>query len=87
MQDFPVALVLTSVPFLASMGLTPGPNNIMLASSGVNFGFRRTVPHLLGVTFGYPVMLLLVGVGLAQLFTNHPEIHVVLKARLRSPRS
>jgi threonine/homoserine/homoserine lactone efflux protein len=79
MQDFPVALVLTSVPFLASMGLTPGPNNILLASSGVNFGFRATVPHLLGVTVGYPIMLLLVGVGMAQLFTNHPEIHVVLK--------
>jgi threonine/homoserine/homoserine lactone efflux protein len=78
-QDFPTALILTSVPFLAAMGFTPGPNNILVAGSGVNFGFRATVPHMLGVTFGYPAMLLLVGVGLAQVFTAVPQVHVVLK--------
>lgn len=79
MQAFPTALILTSIPFLASMGFTPGPNNILVASSGVNFGFRATVPHILGVTFGYPVMLLLVGVGLAKVFVAIPEVHVILK--------
>jgi len=79
MQAFPTALILTSIPFLASMGFTPGPNNILVASSGVNFGFRATVPHILGVTFGYPVMLLLVGVGLAKIFVAIPEVHVILK--------
>jgi threonine/homoserine/homoserine lactone efflux protein len=78
-QAFPTALILTSIPFLASMGFTPGPNNILVASSGVNFGFRATVPHILGVTFGYPVMLLLVGVGLAKLFVAIPQVHVILK--------
>jgi threonine/homoserine/homoserine lactone efflux protein len=77
--EFPTALILTSVPFLASMGFTPGPNNVMVASSGVNFGFRATVPHILGISFGYPVMLLLVGVGLAKLFVAVPQVHVVLK--------
>jgi threonine/homoserine/homoserine lactone efflux protein len=78
-QAFPTALILTSIPFLASMGFTPGPNNILVASSGVNFGFRATVPHILGVTFGYPVMLLLVGVGLAKLFVAIPQVHMILK--------
>ena len=79
MQPFPATLILTSVPFMASMGFTPGPNNIMVATSGVNFGFRATVPHILGVTFGYPLMLLLVGLGLARVFTVLPATHEVLK--------
>jgi threonine/homoserine/homoserine lactone efflux protein len=78
-QSFPTALILTSVPFLASMGFTPGPNNILVASSGVNFGFRATIPHILGISFGYPVMLLLVGLGLARIFIAVPEVHLVLK--------
>jgi threonine/homoserine/homoserine lactone efflux protein len=79
MNAFPLALILTSLPFLASMGLTPGPNNILVATSGVNFGFRATLPHILGVTFGYPAMLLIVGLGLAKVFIAMPQIHVVLK--------
>ena len=47
---------------------TPGPNNAMLASSGANFGVRRTVPHLLGVAIGFPLMLLIVGLMLGGLF-------------------
>jgi threonine/homoserine/homoserine lactone efflux protein len=79
MNEFPLALILTSLPFLASMGFTPGPNNILVASSGVNFGFRATMPHILGVTVGYPVMLLIVGIGLAKVFIAMPQIHVILK--------
>jgi threonine/homoserine/homoserine lactone efflux protein len=79
MNEFPLALIITSFPFLASMGFTPGPNNILVASSGVNFGFRATIPHILGVTFGYPAMLLIVGLGLAKVFIAMPQIHVVLK--------
>jgi threonine/homoserine/homoserine lactone efflux protein len=77
-QAFPVALILASVPFMTSMGFTPGPNNIMVATSGVNFGFRATLPHILGVTFGYPFMLLLVGLGLAKIFTLLPATHAIL---------
>jgi threonine/homoserine/homoserine lactone efflux protein len=79
MDGFPLGLIITSLPFLASMGFTPGPNNILVASSGVNFGFRATIPHILGVTVGYPLMLLLVGVGLAKIFTDVPQVHTVLK--------
>ena len=45
MGEFPLGLIITSLPFLASMGFTPGPNNILVASSGVNFGFRATIPR------------------------------------------
>lgn len=79
MQSLPLTLVLTSVPFMISMGITPGPNNILVASSGVNFGFRATLPHILGITFGYPLMLLIVGIGLAKLFIAVPLFHVILK--------
>jgi len=78
-QPFPTALILTSIPFLASMGFTPGPNNILVASSGVNFGFKATIPHILGITVGYPLMLLLVGLGLVKIFVTLPEVHLVLK--------
>ena len=44
------------VDFAAAMAFTPGPNNIMVTASGVNFGFRRTLPHILGITFGFAVL-------------------------------
>ena len=59
-QTFTAAVI-----FALAMGLTPGPNNVMLAASGSRFGIRRTLPHLAGVTVGFPVMLFLVGLGLA----------------------
>lgn len=79
MQSFPLALILTSIPFMASMGITPGPNNILVASSGVNFGFRATIPHILGITIGYPLMLFIVGIGLAKIFIAVPLVHAILK--------
>jgi threonine/homoserine/homoserine lactone efflux protein len=66
-------------PFLVSMSFTPGPNNIMIASSGVNFGLRRTISHMLGITIGVALMLLLVGFGLAQAFVAVPFVHQILK--------
>jgi threonine/homoserine/homoserine lactone efflux protein len=78
-QPFSWTLIVASFPFLTSMGFTPGPNNILVASSGVNFGFRATVPHILGITFGFPVMLLIVGLGLAKVFTAVPMVHAVFK--------
>jgi threonine/homoserine/homoserine lactone efflux protein len=79
MQNFPLALIITSFPFLISMGFTPGPNNILVASSGVNFGFRATIPHILGITVGFPLMLLIVGLGLARIFIAVPLLHAALK--------
>ena len=60
--------------------ITPGPNNLMLMASGANFGFRRTIPHMLGVGLGFVLMVLLVGVGLVQVFDAYPLSHDVLKA-------
>jgi threonine/homoserine/homoserine lactone efflux protein len=79
MQSFPWAVILASFPFLLSMAFTPGPNNILVASSGVNFGFRATIPHILGITLGFPMMLLLVGLGLARVFIAVPAVHLVFK--------
>jgi threonine/homoserine/homoserine lactone efflux protein len=79
MQAFPWPVILASFPFLMSMAFTPGPNNILVASSGVNFGFRATIPHILGITLGFPMMLLLVGLGLAKVFIAVPAVHLVFK--------
>jgi threonine/homoserine/homoserine lactone efflux protein len=79
MQPFPWTLIIASFWFLTSMGFTPGPNNILVASSGVNFGFRATIPHILGITFGFPVMLLVVGLGLAKIFMAIPMVHLAFK--------
>ncbi|MCG6856958.1 MAG: LysE family translocator [Salaquimonas sp.] len=63
--------------FVASM--TPGPNNLMLLASGVNFGFRRTVPHMLGVATGFVTLLLAVGFGLGALLGAVPQLGIALK--------
>ena len=61
------------------MSITPGPNNVMLTASGATFGFRKTVPHILGVSAGFSVVLLAVCAGLDALFTRWPEIQTVLR--------
>ncbi|TJZ90232.1 LysE family translocator [Paracoccus gahaiensis] len=59
--------------------VTPGPNNLMLMASGANFGFRRTVPHMLGIAGGVSLMALLVGLGLMALFEAVPVLSGILK--------
>jgi threonine/homoserine/homoserine lactone efflux protein len=58
--------------FAFVMSITPGPNNLMLLASGANFGLRRSVPHLLGVAIGHSGMIVLLGLGLAQVFEAIP---------------
>lgn len=65
--------------FTLVASITPGPNNLMLMASGANFGFRRTVPHMLGITIGFIVMVALVGLGLMQVFDAYPVSYTVLK--------
>ncbi len=67
--------LLPLIAFTASSAMTPGPNNIMLMTSGVNFGFRRTLPHMLGVMFGFPVMVLVVGLGIGTTLLTQPLVH------------
>jgi threonine/homoserine/homoserine lactone efflux protein len=59
--------------------VTPGPNNLMLMASGANFGIWRTLPHLLGVVFGFVLMIILVGTGLMQLFEAYPLSYELLR--------
>ena len=59
--------------------ITPGPNNLMLMASGANFGFRRTLPHMLGVGLGFTGMVVLVGLGLLGLFQAYPLSYDILK--------
>lgn len=60
--------------------ITPGPNNAMLFASGVNFGIRRTLPHLLGVTLGFTFMQLSVGLGVGMIFEAVPGLYFTLRA-------
>lgn len=66
--------------FALSMCITPGPNNMMLTASGANFGFRRTIPHILGIELGLLLMIGLSGIGLGILFTTFPVLRHFLKA-------
>jgi threonine/homoserine/homoserine lactone efflux protein len=59
--------------------ITPGPNNMMLLASGLNFGVRRSLPHMLGISVGYVVLMLAVGFGLGEAFRAVPSAFVALK--------
>ncbi len=72
-------LLLPLILFSFSMCATPGPNNMMLTASGANFGFRRTIPHLLGIEFGMLFMLLACAFGLGVLFETFPLFQKLLK--------
>ena len=61
------------------MSITPGPNNVMLTASGANFGFRRTVPHLFGISMGCAVQLIAACAGLGALFHHWPVLQTVLQ--------
>jgi threonine/homoserine/homoserine lactone efflux protein len=74
-QDVLYALIL----FCFVSGVTPGPNNIMLMTSGVNFGFRRTLPHLIGVVLGFAAMVALIGLELDAIFARFPQLMPVMR--------
>ena len=73
------SLLIAFVIFATVMFITPGPNNIMLLSSGLTYGFRPTVPHILGITFGFAFMIGAVGVGLGTVFIAYPVLQTILK--------
>ena len=80
MEEFyTVAMIISIATFTLSTVLTPGPNNIMLLSSGLTFGYKRTIPHMLGIMIGFPFMVLLVGLGLGIVFERFPLIFSALK--------
>lgn len=75
----PIELFAAFVTFALVSSITPGPNNLMLLASGANFGLRRTVPHMLGISVGFTVMIVLVGAGLMGLFDAVPASYTMLK--------
>ena len=66
------------VTYTFVMSITPGPNNVMLTASGARFGFRRTLPHILGICCGFVVQLLAVCAGLSALFARWPGLQTAL---------
>jgi threonine/homoserine/homoserine lactone efflux protein len=75
----PPELFLALVGFAAVMAGTPGPNNVMVVASGLNFGFRRTLPHMLGIAIGFGAMNTLVGLGFGEIFRRFPVIYTAMK--------
>ncbi len=73
-------LLTALILFAFASSITPGPNNIMLMASGVNFGLARTVPHMLGVSLGHAAMTLILGLGLVQVFEIIPWLRTALTA-------
>ena len=70
---------LSIILFCLVTSITPGPNNIMLMASGLNHGVLKTVPHISGIIFGFPLMVATLGFGLGTIFLNYPVIHQIIK--------
>ncbi len=73
------SLLIAFILFAAVMFFTPGPNNIMVMSSGLTYGFRRTLPHITGVVIGFAFMVGAVGLGFGTIFIAFPVLQVILK--------
>lgn len=74
-MEFFIALFI----FSASATITPGPNNIMLMASGLNFGALKTLPHYLGICIGFPLMVVLIGLGFGFIFDRFPLVHTYIR--------
>src|SRR5262245_59671551 len=75
MRELLVPLVL----FAIAVTLTPGPNVVLVTASAANFGFRRTIPQMLGITLAFGLMTLMAGLGLASVVHAEPRLHALLK--------
>jgi threonine/homoserine/homoserine lactone efflux protein len=74
-----MTLYLAILLFAVSSSITPGPNNIMIMTSGLNYGVKESIPHLLGICFGFPAMVIIVGLGFSVVFEIYPIIHEGIK--------
>ena len=75
----PLETLIALFALAATAAFTPGPNNLMLAASGVNFGFRRTAPHMLGVAVGMPVMVFAVAMGIGAVIVANPGLREAMR--------
>ena len=74
-----IELLIALAGFAMATSITPGPNNLMLMASGANFGFQRTIPHMLGISLGHGFMIVMIGLGLIQVFEAFPVLHLIMK--------
>ena len=68
-----------TILFVSIVSMTPGPNNLLLAASGANFGFTKTLPHMCGVIVGFALMVLASGFGLGVILNEFPQVILPLK--------
>ena len=73
------SLLIALITFGAVMAFTPGPNNIMVLSSGLTYGFRSTLPHIAGIAIGVSFMVAATGLGLGAIFITWPILQTILK--------
>lgn len=74
-------LIIATLPFAYFMfvaSVTPGPNNLMLAASGMNYGFRKTIPHMVGVAVGFGVLMFICAYGVGRVYEAYPAFRVAL---------
>ncbi|WNO61178.1 LysE family translocator [Rheinheimera sp. MMS21-TC3] len=74
-----MAVFWAALLFAFSTTITPGPNNVMIMSSGMNYGIRASMQHLLGICLGFPLMVLLIGLGFGIVFEQFPNLHQIIK--------
>jgi len=72
-------ILIALIGFAVASSITPGPNNLMLMASGANYGMRRTLPHMLGISLGHAFMVAMVGIVLLQVFDTYPILNTILK--------
>jgi threonine/homoserine/homoserine lactone efflux protein len=77
-REFPVIDVPALALYFAVMSITPGPNNVMVTASGATFGYRATLPHVLGVGLGAATQMVLVALGIGLVFERFPVLHTAL---------
>ena len=80
MEEFySITMLLSLATFTLSTVISPGPNNIMLLSSGLTFGYKKTIPHMFGIMIGFSIMVIIVGLGMGVVFERFPLIFTILK--------
>jgi len=74
-----VELIISIFIFALSSSITPGPNTVMIMSSGLNHGIKNSLPHVFGICFGFPIMVILLGLGLGFIFEKYTFLHEIIK--------
>ena len=77
-----IEIMIATLPFFYFMfvaSITPGPNNVMLAASGMNYGYRKTVPHMLGIAVGFGLLMFACMIGIGAIFEAMPALQVIMK--------